>query len=164
MGWARAVSAWSLIFAAPHFYWAMGGRRGLGAQAVVADEALSQGWFFAYNLLTGVAAVAAVVGVEVLSRAGRRGAIRFLQVAAWAGCVILTLRGVVGIAALGLELGEGGWMLRPSSSRSSSGSSWAAFCRHACASSEARSNRLSGRTGMSVNVVGADTSDRSGTR
>lgn len=108
MDWARAVSAWSLIFAAPHFYWTMGGRRGLGAQAVVADEALSQGWFFAYNLLTGVAAVAAAVGVEVLSRAGRRGAVRFLQLAASAGCVILTLRGVVGIAALGLELGEGG--------------------------------------------------------
>jgi len=27
MDWARAVSAWSLIFAAPHFYWSTGGRR-----------------------------------------------------------------------------------------------------------------------------------------
>lgn len=55
--WCVAVVTWSVIFAAPHFSWALGGRAGLGAQAAAADAALQQGWFAAYNLAAGFLAV-----------------------------------------------------------------------------------------------------------
>lgn len=67
LSWAVAVSPWSLMFAAPHFYWASGGRSGLGAEARAADEALAQPWFFFYNLLTGVLALATAVAAVVLA-------------------------------------------------------------------------------------------------
>lgn len=51
--WALLAGAWSVIFAALHFYWALGGRAGLGAQTAAADAALQQGWFAAYNLTAG---------------------------------------------------------------------------------------------------------------
>lgn len=51
--WSVLVGGWSLVFAAPHFYWALGGRAGLGAQAAAADAALQQSWFAIYNLAAG---------------------------------------------------------------------------------------------------------------
>ena len=51
--WAVLVGIWSLIFAAPHVYWALGGRAGFGTRAAAADAALQQGWFATYNLAAG---------------------------------------------------------------------------------------------------------------
>lgn len=45
--WCVLVGTWSLVFAAPHFYWASGGRAGLGVEAAAADAALQQTWFAA---------------------------------------------------------------------------------------------------------------------
>jgi len=107
--WSGVTCAWSLTFAAPHFYWALGGRSGLGVEALAADEALGQSWFFAYNLLSGVLAIAgAALAVMLLRVAARRErTARVLRAAAWAACVTLSLRGVVGITDLAFQFARG---------------------------------------------------------
>lgn len=50
--WCVLAGGWSLVFAAPHFYWARGGA-GLRAQAAAADTVLQQGRFAIYNLAAG---------------------------------------------------------------------------------------------------------------
>ncbi len=99
------MPAWSLVFAAPHFYWALGGRAGLGAEAETADAALQQSWFAAYNLAAGGLAVLGAALALVLARGwvGQRVKRLLLVLAATAG-VILLLRGALGLTLLGVSL------------------------------------------------------------
>lgn len=100
--WCVLVGGWSLVFAAPHFYWALGGRAGLGAQAAAADAALQQGWFAIYNLAAGCLGIlGAVVGAVIATKLGGRRAHRWLLVAATVACVVLLLRGALGLTLLG---------------------------------------------------------------
>lgn len=100
--WCTLVGGWSLVFAAPHFYWALGGRAGLGAQAAAADVALQQSWFAIYNLAAGgLGVLGAVVGVVVATRWGGRRVHRWLLVAATVASVVLLLRGALGLTLLG---------------------------------------------------------------
>lgn len=96
------------MFAAQHFYWALGGRAGLGAQAAAADAALQQSWFAVYNLAAGCLGILGAVVAYVLatSRGGRRLR-RWLLVAAAIGGVILLLRGMLGLALLGARMFSG---------------------------------------------------------
>jgi len=98
------VVLWSLAFAAPHLYWAAGGRAGLGVEAAKADAALGQTPFFVYNLAAaGLACGGAAIAV-VLAKACRGGRLhRRLLLAASAGTVVLLLRGVVGLSLLGVS-------------------------------------------------------------
>jgi hypothetical protein len=102
------VSTWSLVFAAPHFYWALGGRAGLASQAAAADVALQQRWFAAYNLLAGCLAIfgAMVAAVLTLGWGGRRVR-RCLLVATAAASVVLLARGLVGLTLLAVSLLQG---------------------------------------------------------
>ncbi|MBA3620706.1 MAG: DUF3995 domain-containing protein [Euzebyales bacterium] len=105
---STAACLWSLVFAVPHFYWAAGGRGGLGAQAAAADEALGQSWFFAYNLVVGVLAVAGAATALVLG--GRVGVVRMwrpVRGVAWSASVVLFVRGAVGMVDLGLQFAGG---------------------------------------------------------
>lgn len=99
-GIAWAVCGWCLVFAAPHLYWAAGGRAGLGAEAAAADAALATPWFAAYNLTTAVLSVAgAVLGVGFargLPDVARRAARAALGVAS----VLLLVRGLIGTVGL----------------------------------------------------------------
>lgn len=97
------------MFAAPHFYWAVGGRRGLGAETAAADEALGQAWFFAYNLVTGLLALAAsAMAIMLARRAGRADRLtRAIRALAWTACGMLTVRGVVGLSCLALQAARG---------------------------------------------------------
>lgn len=106
--WGGVACVWALLFAAPHFYWAAGGRWGLGAQAAAADQALQQRWFFTYNLLVGVLSVGGAVLAVALARPHREGPVRrLLRAAAWVACGVLALRGAVGVAALSLDVATG---------------------------------------------------------
>lgn len=101
--WCVLVSAWSLVFAAPHFSWALGGRAGLGGQAAAAEAALEQSWFAVYNLAAGILGiVGAAVGIVLATTVGGRRVRRWLLVAATVACVVLLLRGVLGVALLGV--------------------------------------------------------------
>jgi Protein of unknown function (DUF3995) len=103
--WAAAVSTWSVVFAAPHFYWALGGRAGLAGQAAAADVALQQSWFAAYNLVAGCLAIlgAMVAAVLTLGWGGRRVR-RCLLIATAAASVVLLVRGLLGVTLLGVSL------------------------------------------------------------
>lgn len=106
--WPFLVGGWSLLFAAPHFYWAAGGRAGLGSQAGAADAALQQTWFVAYNLAAGCLGILGVVLALALARGWGRPVVRhWLVRAAAAAAVGLILRGAVGLTLLGVELLRG---------------------------------------------------------
>ena len=106
--WGAAVITWSLIFAAPHFYWALGGRAGLGAQAAAADAALQQTWFAAYNLAAGCLAIAgAVVAAVLMLGRGSRRIRRSLLIATAAASAVLLVRGFLGLTLLAVSLLQG---------------------------------------------------------
>lgn len=106
--WCWAAGVWSLIFAAPHFYWAAGGRAGLGSQAAAADAALGQTWFAAYNLAAAVLGVFGAVLASALARQwGNRLFRRWALAAAVLAGVVLLLRGVVGVALLAIDPTDG---------------------------------------------------------
>lgn len=107
--WCWAVATWSFVFAAPHFFWALGGRAGLGAQSAEADQALAQPWFATYNVVAGVLGVGGVLLALVLSsRRGSRPVRRWLLVAAVLAGLALLLRGVLGLTLLALDVLGGG--------------------------------------------------------
>lgn len=81
---------------------------GLGAETLAADEALGQSWFFAYNLLTGMLALAGAVAAVILAgQANDWWLYRVLRPAAWAAGIVLLLRGLVDILALGFQVIRG---------------------------------------------------------
>lgn len=101
--WCLAVEVWSLVFAAPHFYWASGGRAELGAQAAAADAALQQTWFAAYNLVAGCLGVlGAVMALALATNRFGCALRRWLVLAAAAACAILVVRGLLGVTLLGV--------------------------------------------------------------
>lgn len=105
--WCWATGVWSAVFAAPHVYWAAGGRAGLGSQAAAADAALEQTWFAAYNLVAGGLGVLGVVLAFTLAERWGTGRLRrWLLAAATLAAAVLLLRGVVGMALLAMEFEE----------------------------------------------------------
>lgn len=108
LGPSIVVATWSLLFAAPHLYWAMGGRAGLGAQAADADAALGQSAFFIYNLAAAALAVCGGTIAVVLAKGWANPRLRGRLLGASAvGSAVLLLRGVVGLALLGLGVLNG---------------------------------------------------------
>jgi hypothetical protein len=98
---AAAVGLWAAVFAALHWYWALGGRAGLGDAAVEADRALATSWFAGYNVVVATAStllcalvIPAVQGHVVACHT--RGLARL----ALFGAVVLLGRGAVGLVAL----------------------------------------------------------------
>lgn len=106
--WFVLVGTWSLLFAAPHFYWAWGGRAGLGAQAAAADAALQQNWFAAYNLAARCMGVAgALVAFVLATRWGGSQVRRLLLMASAVASAVLLLRGALGLTLLGISVLDG---------------------------------------------------------
>jgi hypothetical protein len=106
--WCGLAAAWSLLFAALHFYWAASGRAGLGAQAGAADAALRQAWFAGYNLIAAALAVlGSFVAVGLARRWGGARLRRLLLAAAAVGCIALILRGALGVVLLLADLLRG---------------------------------------------------------
>ena len=106
--WALLAGAWSVIFATPHFYWALGGRAGLGAQTAAADAALQQGWFAAYNLTAGcLGLLGAAMALVLANRWVGQRMHRWLMIASMAACAGLLLRGILGLTLLGVSLFRG---------------------------------------------------------
>lgn len=106
--WGVLVAVWSLIFAAPHFFWALGGRAGLGPQAAEADAALQQSSFVVYNVAAGFLAILGVAVAMTLAKGwGGRRLRGWLLIAATAAAVTLLLRGLLGVALLAVSLLRG---------------------------------------------------------
>jgi hypothetical protein len=89
-------AVWSGGFTALHAYWALGGR-GSGPQEV--DAAFARTGFAVYNgvvTLLCLVGVAAAAGLAVATRLPRR-VVRAARTVAWSACVLLLVRGGVGV-------------------------------------------------------------------
>jgi len=114
--WGRAAAGWSMVFAAVHLYWELGGAVGLAesAGADLADERPT--WFVAGGLygmavlLLATAALGVAIGRRELI--GLRG--RVLWLLAIAVAAVLTARAVGVEVVLLLDPGYGGGAVSPS--------------------------------------------------
>lgn len=106
LGWA--CTAWCLVFAAPHVYWAVGGRAGLGAEAAAADAALATWWFAAYNVVATVLALVGAWLAPALAQGWPGPLRRWWHPVVTAAAVLLLVRGAIGLVGLALAAaGEG---------------------------------------------------------
>ncbi|MFD7552137.1 DUF3995 domain-containing protein [Streptomyces sp. NPDC059816] len=94
--WGRLACAWALVFAALHFFWALGGGWGLSVSAgPLAEE---RPWWFVLVGLWGVGLLCLVAGALGLLLAGPPPggpAGRVVKALGWCVCVVLLVRGVV---------------------------------------------------------------------
>ncbi|WP_176946321.1 DUF3995 domain-containing protein [Blastococcus aurantiacus] len=99
--WLLGIAGWALAFAAPHLYWAGGGRRGLGEETSAADDALATPWFAAYNLVVAVlAVVAGVLALALFRRGVGLRARPWVRRTALAAATVLLVRGALGVVLL----------------------------------------------------------------
>lgn len=92
--WGRLACGWAVAFATLHFYWALGGSRGLAVSAgPLAEE--RPGWFVALGLwgvgavcLTGAALGWRLTGPRPPGTPGR-----LLTALGWSACAVLLVRG-----------------------------------------------------------------------
>lgn len=107
---ARSAAAlavvWAAAFAALHVYWAVGGRAFIGS-GPQAEAAFARPAFAIYNGVVAVLCVIGVAAAAALSAAPRppHSVVRLARAAAWLACVLLLLRGGVGIVQGLLGLG-----------------------------------------------------------
>ena len=91
--WGDLACGWALVFAAAHFYWAVGGGVGLDVSAGMALSASRPLWFVLVGLLGVGALLVFGAGVAfLLARSARRP--RLLALLGWTAGLILLLRGV----------------------------------------------------------------------
>jgi Protein of unknown function (DUF3995) len=87
----RGPFAWALAFMAPHLYWALGGTAGLGDDSIEGTLAVIN---YVAIVLSIVAAALALALVRLWGASISR---RLLLAGAWGACVLLSLRGGVGL-------------------------------------------------------------------
>ncbi|ARF54445.1 DUF3995 domain-containing protein [Streptomyces gilvosporeus] len=93
--WGRIACIWAVAFAALHFYWALGGSRGLSVSAGPLAET-RPAWFVAVGLW-GVGLLCLVAGVLgwLLARPRPRGLFgRAVRALGWCACAVLLARGL----------------------------------------------------------------------
>jgi Protein of unknown function (DUF3995) len=105
--WCVLVAVWSAMFAAPHLYWAVGGRTGLGTQTAAADAALSQAWFAMYNLAAATLALGGGLAACLVALGRLRRVRRGLRATAGVVGLLLVVRGAAGLTLLGIGLLRG---------------------------------------------------------
>ncbi|WP_234327309.1 DUF3995 domain-containing protein [Streptomyces sp. NRRL WC-3742] len=96
-GWpGYAAAAWGVLFAAPSFYWALGGTGGASTTVSPSLVKLAEDrvtWFLVVLWVTGVLKlVGAVLGIALLRSRGRRPD-HLLQLAGWGAGVLLVWHG-----------------------------------------------------------------------
>jgi hypothetical protein len=99
---AYAACAWSVVFIAPHVYWAAGGTAGLPE-----GESL-EGTIAVVNYAAIVlSALAAVLALQLARPARSATSRRILLAGAWTASLLLVLRGAGGLAQGLIDGGEG---------------------------------------------------------
>jgi hypothetical protein len=94
---AYAAAAWAFVFAAMSFYWALGGRLGIGTQAATIRERIDEPGFVAVLWATGgLKVVAGLVALALVRPWGRRLPPRLVRWAASATAGLLLLYGTLG--------------------------------------------------------------------
>ena len=99
-----AACAWSLLFAAPHIWWALGISAGFPGGEAKYRFFMSSTWRYVYDLVViGLSLLAVLVAWTLLRSSHRSIWRRLAHIAAWIACGMLTLRGVAGFIHDGLE-------------------------------------------------------------
>lgn len=100
--WAGyAAAAWALIFAAPHFWWALGVSWAFPGDADLFERAFDRTWWLVYDLVVGLLClVGAGLALALVQPWGRVFPARLLRAAVWSGSVLLLLRGALGVAPM----------------------------------------------------------------
>lgn len=88
---AYAAFAWALVFLLPHVYWAAGGTAGLGDESIEGTIAVINAAAIVLSVL------AAVLALALVRPWGASIPRRILLAGAWGACVLLSLRGSVGL-------------------------------------------------------------------
>lgn len=98
-GWIHyAACAWTVLFGAPHVWWALGIPAGFPGGTGAHEAMFRQTWFLFYDLivvaLCGIAIVVALAPVRSWGRVIPRW---ILRTAAWIACAMLLFRGLAGM-------------------------------------------------------------------
>ncbi len=98
-----AATAWAVLFAAPHLWWALGVPAGCpGGRA--GHELMMTTWRFYFDVaVVGLSVLAAFVALAPIRPWGDAIPRRILRGMSWAAAGILTLRGVAGLIADGVS-------------------------------------------------------------
>jgi hypothetical protein len=107
-GWSRqaawaahTAAAWSLIFAAPHFWWALGVSWAFPGDADDFEGAFDRTWWLVYDLVVGfLCLLGAAVALALVQPWGRALPARLLRTAVRSGAVLLLLRGALGVVPM----------------------------------------------------------------
>ena len=98
-----AASAWAVIFAAPHVWWALGVSAGFpGGPAN--HRLLMTTWRYHYDVVViALSVLALLVALAPIQRWGDRVPQRVIRTMAWVAGAMLTLRGVAGLIVDGFS-------------------------------------------------------------
>ena len=101
--WAGVIAcAWTLLFAAPHVWWALGVSAGFPGGDNAYREAWSGTWFPRYNLVVVLLGTAGLLVIlAIVTPLGRAVPRRVLLTLSWLGAAVLTARGVAGLVVDG---------------------------------------------------------------
>lgn len=100
---AYAACAWSFVFAALSFYWALGGSFLSNTQSPQILALTAAPWFIAIVWLTGLLKVlAGLLALSLIRRWGGKFPVWLRRVAVWSVGLVLTLYGGANLAARGL--------------------------------------------------------------
>ena len=96
------VCAWTLLFAAPHVWWALGIPVGFPGGDNAYQAAWSSPWFPHYNLVVVfLSTVGFLVVLALVTSLGRTVPRRLLLTLVWLGAALLLARGVTGLVVDG---------------------------------------------------------------
>ena len=101
--WAGYITcAWTLLFAAPHVWWALGIPAAFPGGDNAYDAAWSSVWFPRYNLfVVFLSTVGFLVVLALVTPLGRTVPRRLLLTLVWLGAALLLARGVTGLVVDG---------------------------------------------------------------
>lgn len=92
-----AASAWAVLFAAPHVWWALGVPAGFpGGRAN--HQLMMTTWRYNYDLVViALCVIAVFVALAPVQPWGKKVPRRLHRAMAWVACAMLTVRGVAGL-------------------------------------------------------------------
>ena len=97
-----AASAWAVLFAAPHIWWALGISAGFPGGEANHRLMMSTLWRYLYDVVVILLSIAAFFVALAPVRSWGRGIPPWvLRTAAWTACGMLSLRGVAGLVVDG---------------------------------------------------------------
>jgi hypothetical protein len=97
-----SASAWAVLFAAPHVWWALGAPAGFPGGEASYRTFMSSRWLYFYNLAVIALCIAAVVlTLKLIHSSGEAPRRHAMRTAIWLGSGALLIRGIAGLVVDG---------------------------------------------------------------